>query len=73
MKKILSLFVALVAVLSLAACGKKESTAKGYGLVHKDYVGIAEITVDIQWTDKIKHAETDDIVESVETNTRMEE
>ena len=46
MKKILSLFVALVAVLSLAACGKKESTAKGYGLVHKDYVGIAEITVD---------------------------
>ena len=46
MKKVLSLFVALVAVLSLAACGKKESTAKGYGLVHKDYVGIAEITVD---------------------------
>ena len=46
MKKILSLFVALVAVLSLAACGKKETTAKGYGLVHKDYVGIAEITVD---------------------------
>ncbi len=45
MKKILSLFVALVAVLSLAACGKKETTAKGYGLVHKDYVGIAEITV----------------------------
>ena len=45
MKKILSLFVALVAVLSLAACGTKETTAKGYGLVHKDYVGIAEITV----------------------------
>ena len=42
-----------------------------------DFVGtdrnILEVSIDVQWSDKIEHAETDDIVESVETNTRMEE
>ncbi len=53
MKKLLNVFVALVFVLSLAVltgckCKKdepKEVSATGYGIVHKSYVGIADITV----------------------------
>ena len=53
MKKIRNLFIALflvVCVVSLVGCKKKtndpkEVTAVGYGLVHKDYVGIATVTV----------------------------
>lgn len=37
--------VALLAVVTLTGCNK-EKTAKGYGLVHKDYVGVATITVE---------------------------
>ena len=49
MKKLVKIFAVLVMVLSLvtlASCKKnKEVTAKGYGLVNGDYVGVAEITV----------------------------
>lgn len=49
MKKLFKVLAVLVLVLSaatLVSCKKnKEVTAKGYGLVHKDYVGVAEITV----------------------------
>lgn len=56
MKKLFKVFVALVLVLSVVSlasckCNKdkgdepKEVAAKGYGLVHKDYVGIADIKV----------------------------
>lgn len=42
-----------------------------------DFIGtnrnIAEISVDIQWMDKFERAETEQIIESVQTNTRMEE
>ena len=42
-----------------------------------DFVGtnknILEVSLDIQWVDKIERAETEDIASSVETNTRMEE
>ena len=47
MKKLFSfvmLFVALLSVGTLAGC-KKESTAKGYGMVQGNYVGYAEVTV----------------------------
>lgn len=42
-----------------------------------DFVGsdrnVAEIQVDIQWADKIRHEVTEQIVESVQTNMNMEE
>ncbi|MDL2292106.1 hypothetical protein LJC17_00730 [Acholeplasma sp. OttesenSCG-928-E16] len=48
MKKVLSVFLALVAVVTLVACDNtvKPSTGVGYGLVHKHYVGKATLTVD---------------------------
>lgn len=48
MKKVrilLTLAVLTLCAVLLPSCGKKEVTAKGYGLVHKDYVGIATVTV----------------------------
>lgn len=51
MKKIRNLLIALflvVCAVALVGCKKdepKEVTAVGYGLVHKDYVGIATVTV----------------------------
>ena len=50
-KKFLTAIVALVAVLSIAGCKKDDGKkvaykeATGYGIVHKDYVGMAEMTV----------------------------
>ena len=42
-----------------------------------DYVGtdrnIVEISVDIQWMDKIERVETEEIVEKIQTNTKTEE
>lgn len=42
-----------------------------------DFIGkdrnVVEISVDIQWMDKIEHEITEQIVESVQTNTNMEE
>lgn len=41
-----------------------------------DYVGtdrnVAEISFDIQWMDRIKHEETEQMIETVQTNTKME-
>ena len=46
MKKLLALLFGLVLVFTLSACGPKERTGMGYGLVHGHYVGVVEITVD---------------------------
>lgn len=46
MKKIFSLLFFVALALVLVACGgKKEVTAKGYGLVHGHYVGEVEVTL----------------------------
>ena len=45
MKKFLSILVALVAIVTLAACGKKETTGVAYGKVHGQYVGIVTLQV----------------------------
>ncbi len=41
----LMLFVALLAVVTLTACGDKEVSGKAYAVIQSDYVGVAEITV----------------------------
>lgn len=42
-----------------------------------DFVGtnrnVTEISFDIQWLDKIERAETEEIINKVQTNTKMEE
>lgn len=45
MKKLLALIFGLTLVFTLAACGPRSTTARGYGLVHGHYVGVVEITV----------------------------
>lgn len=45
LKKLFLSLVVLLSVFSLAACGGKEKEAKGYGIVHKDYVGVADMKV----------------------------
>ncbi len=45
MKKVLSVFFALVAVAALVACKPDPKTGDGYGLVHNHYVGHATLTV----------------------------
>lgn len=45
LKKLFLSLVVLLAVFSFAACGSKEKEAKGYGIVHKDYVGVATMKV----------------------------
>lgn len=57
MKKILSIFVALVAVLALAACGGSAKEGAGYGLVHKHYVGYVTVKVE---ADKVTEAAIDE-------------
>jgi hypothetical protein len=46
MKRIFTVFVVLLFGLVLVSCGPNESTAKGYGITHKIYVGEVEVTVD---------------------------
>lgn len=46
MKKLFAIFAMLFLSLALVACGAKEATASGYGITHKIYVGVVELTVD---------------------------
>jgi lipoprotein len=42
--KFISIMLLFILFLSVSSCDNKERTAKGYGLVHGDYVGIATMT-----------------------------
>jgi len=44
MKKILGLFLFLTLAVVVTACGEKEKTGTGYGLVHKNYVGEVKVS-----------------------------
>lgn len=46
MKKFIVFFAVFMLSLTLVACGGKDKTATGYGLVHGHYVGVVDMTVD---------------------------
>lgn len=45
MKKFITIFILTLFVLLLGACGSTETTGVAYGMTHKDYVGVATVTV----------------------------
>jgi hypothetical protein len=45
MKKALALIFTVLTALALFACTPKEATGIGYGIAHKDYVGVANVVV----------------------------
>jgi hypothetical protein len=46
MKKITALLVSLIVALTLFGCSPAEQSAVAYGITHKDYVGVATVTVE---------------------------